>query len=155
MGLFDTVHCKKALPADAPEFLKKSPFFQTYDLGRGMGEYTITEDGVLQVESNMMSWILEEALKVDHKPLAIPLTYRRKRIEMYASNLRGGAPRGGKYVYFTDDGSDYISVTYVVQIRNGKVSSIKEKSRSAQPARPYSEMNGEPDASGPAETEVR
>ena len=43
MGLFDTVLIKMPLPDDAPEFVKKCPVFQTYDLGRGMGEYFIDE----------------------------------------------------------------------------------------------------------------
>lgn len=63
---------------------------------------------------------------------------------MWASNLRGGAPGKGKkkgqYITYTENGEDCISITYVVQIRNGRVSSIKEKWREVKPARPFAEM---------------
>jgi hypothetical protein len=138
MGLFDDIYCKKKLPDDAPEFVKKCPSFQTYDLGGGMGQYTITEDGQLMLESNMM----REIFKSEPKP--VPVKYVRKKIEMHATNLRAGAPGKGKkkgqYIYYTENGEDYISIVYVVQIRNGKVSSIKEKWREVKPASPYKEM---------------
>ncbi len=140
MGLFDTICCKKQLPDNAPDFVKECPVFQTYDLGRGMGEYTITEDGRLLMDSNLTTWMIREALGCKEFP-PVPLEYKRKRIEMRADNLRGGAPRGKRYVYFTDDGGDYTEVVYVVQIRDGKVSSIKEKFRQCQPAQPIANMN--------------
>jgi len=142
MGLFDEIYCKKKLPDDAPEFVKKCPAFQTYDLGRGMGQYTITEDGQLVLESNMMTDILREIFKSEPKPL--PIKYVRKKIEMYASNLRAGGPgkgkNKGKWIEYTENGEDYISITYVVQIRNSRVSSIKEKWRETKSARPISEL---------------
>ena len=138
MSLFDTIHCKRALPDDAPEFVKKSPVFQTYDLGRGCGDWTITEEGELRADRNIATEIFAEALNVCIPPVMV--RYKRKRIEMYATNLRGGGPRGKKYVFFTENGEDCISITYVVQIRNGKVSSIREKWRQAQPALPLKEM---------------
>lgn len=139
--MHDDVHCKMSLPEDAPACIKESPFFQTYDLGKGMGRWVITEEGELQCEGNLEFYILGEACGFEGDMPAVAVKYKRKRIELFGSNLRGGGPRGKKYVWFTDDGSDYISITYVVQIRNGKVSSIKEKSRSVQPALPYAEFN--------------
>ena len=140
MGLLDDIYCKMPLPEDAPEFLKKCPAFQTYDLGRGMGEYIITEDGQLMMERHMLTGILMEAFGATEDPPPMPVNYKRKRIEMHGSNIRGGGHRNGEYVWYTNDGSDYIEITYVVQIRNGKVSSIKEKNRTTQPARPFTEM---------------
>lgn len=138
MGLIDSIHCKMPLPEGSPDFIKKNPFFQTYDLGRAMGDYVITEDGQLQMQNCLVGHILLEALGMgqeDMKPL--PINYKRKKIEIYASNLRAAGPRDGGYAYFTENGDDYISITFVVQIRNGKVSSIKEKHRSVQPALDY------------------
>jgi hypothetical protein len=126
------------LPDDAPKFVKDCPAFQTYDLGKGMGSWTITEDGGLQCDQTLIGGLLEQEFSVKIPPC--PISYKRKRIEMTASNLRGAGPRKGKYVYFTEDGSDLIEITYIVQIRNGKVSSIKEKLRTQRPARPMSEM---------------
>lgn len=141
MGMLDSIHCKMPLPDESPIFIKENPFFQTYDLGRGMGDYVITEDGQLQMQSNIMSHILMEALGQSHEDMKpYPLNYKRKRIEMHASNLRGAGPRNGQYVYFTEGGEDYIDITFVVQIRSGKVSSIKEKSRSVKPALDYKTM---------------
>lgn len=142
MGLFDEIHCKKKLPDDAPEFVKKCPAFQTYDLGKGMGQYAITEDGQLVLESNMMTNILREVFKSEPKPILVK--YVRKKIEMYATNLRGGAPgkgkRKGQYISYTENGEDCMTIVYVVQIRKGRVSSIKEKWREVKAARPLAEM---------------
>ena len=100
-----------------------------------MGDFTITENGEVTIDHSIMGDFLAEAVGVSRdllKPMRI--TWKRKKITMYASNLCGAGPRNGKYIYYTKDGSDYISITYVVQIRNGKVSSIKEQSRHSQPA---------------------
>jgi hypothetical protein len=141
MSLFDEILCKRKLPDDAPDFVKKCPVFQTYDLGKGMGQFTITESGELICESTMISGMLEN---IGFKFHPVPIKYVRKKIEMHASNLRGGAPgRGknkGRYINYTENGEDYISIVYVVQIRNGRVSSIKEKWRDVKPARPLVEM---------------
>ena len=126
MGLFDEVHCRYPLPDDAPEFVRRFRAFQTYDLGRGMGEYTITEEG--QLCASLNSW----------RPG--PIYYKRKRLELYASNLRGGKPTPSGFQYYTENGEDYVSIVYVVQIRDGKVSSIKEKWRRVLPARPMKEF---------------
>lgn len=142
MSVPDYIHCKMALPADTPECIKKSPFFQTSDLGNAGSDFVITEDGELQIEHSIMANILCEALEID--PEAIPPTpifWKRKKITMYASNCRGGGPRDGKYVWFTDDGSDYVRATMVVQIRSGKVSSIKMTHCSSEPALPFSEFH--------------
>ena len=142
MGLIDSIHCKMKLPDNAPNFLKKSPFFQTSDLGKSCSDYVITEEGEVQISNSIMGNFLCEALGVDSKELPpVKVSWKRKKIEMYASNCAGGAPRNGEYVWFTHDGSDYIGITYVVQIRNGKVSSIKEKYREVKAARPISEFH--------------
>jgi hypothetical protein len=139
MGLFDEIHCKMPLPGEPPEFVKRCPVFQTYDLGCGMGAYTITKDGQLVIESTMLSDQFAEIMGVEFRPS--PMNFCRKRIEMHASNLRAGAPgKGrdkGKYINYTDDGSDWVQIGYVVQIRDDRVSSIKETSRVVSPARKY------------------
>lgn len=137
--MFDEIYCKIKLPEDAPDFVKRIPCFQTYDLGKGMGQYTITEDGELQLDSTTLTFMLAEAMGAPEgfQPKPMKISYKRKRIEMYTSNIRGGAPSKDGYVYYTDDGSDYIEITYIVQIRNSKVSSIKEKIRTAKPAQKY------------------
>lgn len=137
MSLIDSIRCEMPLPEGAPDYFVRNPYFQTYDLGRGMGDYVITKDRVLQVENTIMASILMEAIGVEQQPLAIPLNYKRKRLEMYGSNLRAAGPRNGTYVHFTENGDDYVEITFVVQIRNGKVSSIKEKHRSVKPALDY------------------
>lgn len=141
MSVPDYIECKMALPADTPDCIKKSPFFQTSDLGGQGNEYQITEDGLFQITSSIIGNFLMEAMGVTEQPPPTTITWKRKKITMYASNCRGGGPRNGEYVWYTKDGSDYVSITMVVQIRNGKVSSIKEKGRSVKPARPFSEFH--------------
>jgi len=132
--MFDSIHCKMSLPEGTPEYFKENPYFQTYDLGCWMGDYVITEEGRLQMQNSLVSNVLME----NHEDVTpITISYKRKRIEMYATNLRGGAFRDGKYVNFTDGGVDCIEITLIVQIRSGKVSSIKEKSRFVKPAIDY------------------
>lgn len=137
MGLFDSIHCKMPLPDDAPEHVKACPVFQTYDLGRGMNDYVIDEDGRLFLESGLMSELIT-TLTGKTTPF-LPIEYDRKRIEMSACNGRGGRPTKNGYEVFTEDGSDRVEIGYVVQIRNGVVSSITEKYRSSKPARPMAE----------------
>lgn len=135
MSLFDEIVCKMPLPDDAPAFVKKYRSFQTCDLGRGMGQYTIDEDRQLYCEFTVSARILKQALGIDKLP-RVSMFYRRKRIEMAATNMVGGGPVKGNCVPRTKDGSDCINIVYVVQIRDGKVSSIKEKHRSCEPALP-------------------
>lgn len=141
MSCPDSIHCKMPLP-EAPEHVKRCPVFQTSDLGNNLGEYTITEDGKLVLNNCAMGRLLMQSLGApnDYEPQPILVEYVRKRIEMFASNMLGSATREGKRIVYTDDGSDRIDITYVVQIRNSKVSSIKEKCRTVTPARPISEM---------------
>lgn len=139
MSLFDTVLCKAKLPDDAPSFLKDCPSFQTYDLGGTMADYEITADGTLILVSTVLSGMLAAAFG-GKKVVPVPVNYRRKRIELHASNLCGGAPSKEGYVKFTQDGEDAMDITYVVQIRDGKVSSIKEKWRRVDAAMPISKM---------------
>ena len=128
------------LPEDAPDFLKKCPCFQTSDLGKAGNSYTISKDGQFLMTDCLLSGILLDAFGIKDPPPPMPIVWKRKKIHLYASNLRGGSPRDGKYVYFTENGEDYISINYVVQIRSGKVSSIKEQSRDVKPAKPMSEF---------------
>jgi hypothetical protein len=148
MSLVDTVFCEYPLPDNAPEHIKKCPVFQTHDLGEGMGEYILTKDGKLLFKNDICSSLLCKAFGKnveDIEPFA--LEYKRKKIELFGSNIRGGRPatkkekeNGETYVYLTDDGSDLIEITYVVQIRNSKVSSIKEKYRKVSPAKKYEKL---------------
>ncbi len=135
MGLFDDIYCKMPLPDDAPQFVKDCPVFQTYDLGRCMGQYIITEDGRLRYADDLTCQLPE------HLREAMQPKYKRKRIRMHATNLRAGGPRKGEYVWFTTNGEDLIDIDYIVQIRDNKVSSIKETNRRVRPARPVSEMH--------------
>ena len=97
MALFDEIYCKYKLPDDAPECVKECPGFQTYDLGQGMGQYTITEDGQLLCDSTLLGGLIIDALGGDQTKIKpIPIKYVRKRIEMCWCNLRGGSPGKGK-----------------------------------------------------------
>lgn len=131
------------LPENAPEYLKRCPFFQTYDLGKGMNEYILSEDRelLLNVKHSMIYGMLKEVFGAPENPIPTKIFHKRKKIIMSATNCRGGGPRNGKYVYYTDDGSDIVDINYVVQIRDGKVSSIKEESRNVKPALPLNERN--------------
>lgn len=148
MGMFDTVEVRCELPTNAPEFVVRSPVFQTYDLGRGMNDYAITKDKRLVITRSCIEAILMKAFKTPKdvaeqiKKHVTPLTYRRKRLELYASNLRGGKPMGKKkkWQVFTANGEQMVEVTYVVQIRDGLVSSIKEKHRRVEDALPMSKF---------------
>ncbi len=133
MGLFDTVTVRK-LPIDAPEFVKKFPVFQTYDLGRGMGDYEITDIGEIKrvPPSPQIAKLLPGLFQ--------PVLYKRKRIELYATNLKGAGPRPEGYCSFTENGEDCEEIVYIAQFRNGKLSSLKEKYRDKKPALPMSEM---------------
>jgi hypothetical protein len=91
MSLFDEVYCKMPLPDDAPAFVEKYRVFQTYDLGQGMGQWTIDEDRQLYCESTISADILKQALGIDKLP-RVSVFYRRKRIEMAATNIVGGGP---------------------------------------------------------------
>jgi len=143
MSLVDTVLCEYPLPDDTPEHIKKNPVFQTHDLGEGMGEYVLTKDGKLLFKNDICSSILCQAFGKNIEDIEpFTLEYKRKKIELFGSNIRGGRPatkeekeNGETYVFLTDDGSDLIEITYVVQIRNGKISSIKEKHRKTTPAK--------------------
>lgn len=143
MSCFDSIYCEMELPGSPPNYLKKCPSFQTCDLGKAMNEYIISKDGelLLDVSSSFIYAILKEVLKDQKEPEPSKVFYKRKKITMYASNCVGGGPRNGEYVYYTEDGSDIIDVDYVVQIRNGIVSSIKEISRRVKPALPISERD--------------
>jgi len=145
MSLFDEIECKMPLPGDVPEFLKKFPLFQTHDLGQGMNEYEISEQGEIFLVHSALFGLIAGAFGKSSEDIRnyeskTPMIWKRKKIHMHASNIRGGSPSKDGYVYYTDDGSDYISINYVVQIRDGKVSSIKETGRSVQPAKKISEM---------------
>ena len=147
MGLFDEIHCKMPLPGDPPDFVLARPLFQTYDLGRGMGDYTITGDGRLLMDGSMATHLLEQVLQTgDITPLC--LGYKRKRIEMHADNVRGGRHVAGQYRWFTEGGVPAVHISYVVQVRNGRVSSIKEKWRKEEPALPFAEFHV--DTAGPS-----
>lgn len=64
MSLIDDVSVDvKWLPAEAPEWLRKSPYFQTRDLGNQMGQYTINGDGrlILDCGSTIFGGILCQA----------------------------------------------------------------------------------------------
>lgn len=145
MSLFDEIECKMSLPGDVPEFLKNLPLFQTYDLGQGMNEYEISEQGEIFLTHSALFGLIAGAFDKDPEEARAcekktKMTWKRKKIHMHASNIRGGSPSKDGYVYYTDDGSDCISINYVVQVRDGNVSSIKETGRSAQPAKKISEM---------------
>ena len=133
MGLFDEIYCEYELPGEVPEFIKKCPSFQTKDLGEGMGQYIITKEGELFLDLSCYNIPGIPEFFLTNKKIG----YSRKKIEMYGSNIRAAGPRDGKYVWYTDDGSDYISITYIVQIRKGKVTSIKETHRTVEPAEKY------------------
>jgi hypothetical protein len=135
MSQYDEIHCKMKLPEDSPEYFKENPFFQTHDLEGIMAEYTITEEGEITLDNWFMKSILVDVLQIPKENIKPEKLYwKRKKIQMYSSNCCGGGNINGKYVMFTKDGSDCIEISYVVQIRNGKVSSIKESSRSVRPA---------------------
>ena len=141
MSLFDTVKILCPLPENTPEFIKKCPVFQTSDLGEGMGNYIVTKEGKLCFHSDPISMILCKALGTqleDIKPVEV--VYKRKKIELYSTNIIGGKPgKNDDYIWLTNNGEDAITISYILQIRNGKVSSIKEKNRSIKSAQKFEE----------------
>lgn len=138
MSLFDTVTIECELPPTAPNWLKRCPVFQTSDLGQAMGDYTITKDRSFLMVNSIIGSILSQACDITIK--ALPIRYKRKRLSLYATNLRGGRPVGKEYCHFTDNGDPYVWITYTVWIYNGKAGPIRETSRCEKPARPVSEM---------------
>lgn len=142
MSCYDEIICEMSLPGDVPDFIQKRPVFQTYNLGCKMNVFLL-KDGQLQLDINhcFIAQVLKEALELPEEQLpSTSIDYKRKRIVMYASNVRGGKPGKKGYQWYTDDGSDKIDITYVVQIRNSRVSSIKELSRTVEPALPYKDF---------------
>lgn len=137
MGLFDTVVVECDLPKDAPKWLKDNPVFQTYDLGRMMGDYAITQDRELVVRGSCIDQIVRDMLQVPESCVtSVPIKYKRKKIELSTSNLRG--LKNG--VSYTDGGDDAINITYRVWIYDGKVGPIREVSRIEKPALPMSKF---------------
>lgn len=129
---FDNVVCRYPLPGNVPDFLKKKPWFQTRDLYGGMNDYEITKDGVVKpvIDSGLLDFCRELGLEMD-----APLRWKRKRLEIYASNISSGRPMpDGSYGYTTFDGQEMCDITYVVNIRNSVVSSIRELHRRTEPA---------------------
>lgn len=137
MGLFDSIRCDYPLPGDPPDFLKNAPFFQTKDLGEGMGDYYITKDGELYLDFSGFDGLKEALCGGTDFVLKDKKMNTSKKIEFYGSNLRAGKPRGKEYIFFTDDGSDYVSIGYVAQFKKGKLVSIKEKYRETKKAEKY------------------
>ena len=125
MGLFDDVEVHPSrLPLGIPAWLLKCPVFQTYDLGRGMGHYKIDDDGCLYHVHVVFAGGVQK------------IPYKRKRIELYASNLRGGRPDPsgkGPYQYLTENGEDYEDVTLIAEFRYA-VLKIRTKHINSQPA---------------------
>ncbi len=139
MSLFDEVEVKMPLPGDVPDFLKGRQLFQTYDLGKGMGEYEISEDGKVCILSTPAWSILSGVLELKMQPM--PLFWKRKKIRLHTSNIAGGSPSKDGWITYTKDGSDCVEINYVVQIRDGKVSSIKETNRVVKPAQKLPERS--------------
>lgn len=139
MGCFDTVCIECDLPPSAPDWLKDCPVFQTYDLGGMMGDYSITKDRKLVIVDTCIGETLREALGVAKQP-PIPVKYKRKKLLLYASNIRGGRKVGKEYRQFTEDGSPCVSLHYRVWIYNGKAGPIREVSRVEKPALPMSKF---------------
>lgn len=117
MSLIDNVAVHpKWLPADAPDWLRKDPDFQTHDLGDSLGQYVINENGRLMLDttSTIGGSILCEAFEIpEEKKTEIPpmdMNYKRKRIELYGSDFKSRE-----------------SVVYIAQFRNGRLSSLKSK----------------------------
>lgn len=130
MSLFDEVEVLMPLPGNVPEFIRKSPYFQTYDLGKNMCEYTISENGELFMEHSCMDFIFQ-GIMGEFKPTKIE--YKRKKIVLYTSNIKGGKPVDGGYLLETCDGMPCLNIHYTVQIRDSRVSSIKETHRFERP----------------------
>jgi len=141
MSTPDTVTVECELPDDAPQWLKDTPVFQTRDLGDTMSDYRITKDRELVLDRTPVGCIVRRALGVDEKAVrSTPVQYANKRIELYATNIRGGKRRKSVYCYFTEHGEPACNITYRVWIRKGKAGPIREKSRSLCAALPMSEF---------------
>lgn len=137
MGLFDTVVVECDLPKDAPKWLKDSPVFQTYDLGRMMGDYAITQDRELVVRGSCIDQIVRDMLQVPESCItSVPIKYKRKKIELFTSNLRG--LKGG--VPYTDGGHDAVDITYRIWIYDGKVGPIKQIHCNVRKACPFADF---------------
>ena len=140
MSLFDTVTIECDLPDTAPDWLKRCPVFQTNDLGGMMADYAITKDRQLVIEDTCIGPIIREALGITEQPQCVPVKYKRKRLELFATNIRGGRKVGNTYCHFTENGEQYVNILYVVWIRDGIAGPIREKSRSDGDALPMSEF---------------
>jgi len=140
MSLFDTVTIECDLPDNAPEWLKRCPVFQTYDLGNHMSDYSITKDRELVIDDTCIGYMIREALGIIRQPERLPIKYKHKRLVLYASNIRGGRKVGKKYRHFTEDGQPCTSLVYVVWIRDGKAGPIRENARNEEPALPMSKF---------------
>lgn len=140
MSLFDTVTIECDLPDGAPEWLKRCPVFQTSDLGQCMADYAITKDRELVIEDTAIGPTIREAFGFSKPPQRVPVKYKNKQLELYASNIRGGRLVGKQYRHFTEDGQPCTSLVYVVWIRDGKAGPIREVSRDERPALPMSKF---------------
>lgn len=139
MGEFSTVTVECDLPDTAPEWLKAYPVFQTYDLG-GYGEYAITKDRQLVIVDTIVGSMLREALSITDMPPRQPIQYKRKKIQLYASNIRAGRKVGRVYRSFTEDGSPSVKLIYTVWIYDGKVGKMRETMRKEDKALPMFEF---------------
>lgn len=68
MGLFDTIRWQARFPDSR---LGAQPVFQTYSLGRGMGRYTVTEEGRLLYHS-VRDALFSEAATVNARRPSTP-----------------------------------------------------------------------------------
>lgn len=143
MGLYDTVRCKLKLPFPKDEgllseFAGKSieslTSFQTKDLGRGMGNYEIREDGTLWAEKYDLKYVddpeyfkkhselfgatMNHQRAVKHNQTWVPYFVHNKIVRLYEFY----SPMNDRYDYTTK--FDYW-MEYEVTFSNSVVSDSK------------------------------
>lgn len=124
MGLYDTVTVGMPLPGENPYNYNH---FQTKSLGSRMDDYTITKNGDLRLNGELVPFSGD--------------------LECYTSNFRAGA----NGCTFTAKGEDFVSATWLFDVLDGHVVGVGQTEFSRKPALPYSMLIHRKDDSTPEE----
>ena len=127
MGMFDYLHCYYPLPGKPPYGPEGHGGYQTKNLTCGLDLYKITENGELLVQK----FTPDGELEVENgSPVWKKVNYTGV-INFYDSNICASGPG-----FYTNDGSDAVSVDYQAKFLNGVLVDLKETSLEVGPALP-------------------
>lgn len=132
MGMYDDIVCDYPLPGEPPSFVGPGHAFQTKDLDCAMSTYRITADGELKLEREIFSADQGNAVVVDFTG----------EVRFYTSNVAGGSHG----FTFTRHGENAETVEYVAEISHGKLTSLRQTSRTVRPALSMRDDWTEPDS---------